>query len=125
MPPNSNAALVITRGDTLSIHVTMESGGAPLNLTGYTITSQIRKGRGATALLLATFAITVTNASAGQFTMELSAEQTAALYPANFDVNSTTSDDSAPQYDIKLVSPGGVVSRTDSWLVRLNEGITQ
>ena len=79
-----------------SYAVKQSDGITAMDLTGYTITSQLRKASGALAV---TFTITVTNAAGGLFKIALTDEQTGALTPNTF---------SDHEYDIKFAPLSGV-----------------
>jgi hypothetical protein len=69
----------IFQGATYSYAVTLKDGSnTAINLTGCTLTSQIRKTQAA-ADILATWSVTVTSATLGKATLSLSPTQTAAL----------------------------------------------
>lgn len=68
------------RGDDFSIPMTLtdpDNNGVPVDITGWTITSQVRYAR----KLIDDLTITITDAEAGQFTISLAKEKT-ALWPA-------------------------------------------
>jgi hypothetical protein len=54
----------IKRGDTLSLDCTLQQAGAPINLTGWQIASQVR---GASGQLVHSFEATITAPAAGQY----------------------------------------------------------
>lgn len=71
----------LTQGDTFSLPITLTDNATPavaINLTSTTITSDIKQNVKSTGALVS-FTVTKTNASAGQFTLSLTAAQTAAL----------------------------------------------
>ena len=71
--------LVTTRGDNVTVTVTMTTNGTtPINITGRTYRAHIRTTKDA-ATTSGTFVCTVTNASAGEVTCVMSAGSTAAL----------------------------------------------
>jgi phage tail sheath gpL-like len=75
----SKQNLTMTRGDTESVVVTMTSDGTtPVDVTGRTYRAQIRITKDA-ALVAATFACAITNASGGEITCSMTAGDTAAL----------------------------------------------
>lgn len=76
--------LVTTRGDTVTVTVTMTTNGTtPINITGRTYASQVRANYD-DPTAAATFVCTVTNGAAGQISLVLSAAQTALLQPYNY-----------------------------------------
>jgi len=69
-----------TRGDDFSIPMTLTdpaNNGTPVDITGWTIASQVRYAR----RLISDLDVTITDGAAGQFTIALPKEQT-ALWPA-------------------------------------------
>ena len=97
----------IFQGASYSYGVTLKDGaGAAINLTGCTITSQIRRTQ-ASSEVLATFSVAITSASGGTATLSLTASQTAAL-PA-------TPAETYWKHDVLL-------TRADSSVIRILEG---
>jgi len=71
--------LILTRGDTETLVVTITSDGSTaVNITGRTYKAQIRSTQDSTTIK-ASFACTVTGAASGQVTCVLSATSSAAL----------------------------------------------
>lgn len=72
--------LIITRGDTetLVVTITSDDSGTPINITGRTYRAQIRSSQDSTTVK-ASFTCTVTNGAAGQVTCVLSATDSATL----------------------------------------------
>ncbi len=63
------------RGDTFSIPMTLtdpDSNDSPVNLTGWTISSQVRYSK----RLVSTLNVTITDAAEGNFTISLPKEET-------------------------------------------------
>lgn len=73
-----------TRGDTVTIVVTMTTNGTtPINITGRTYSSMVRANYD-DVTPAATFTCTITNAANGVLTLTLSATQTAVLQANNY-----------------------------------------
>jgi len=71
--------LIITRGDTETLVVTITTDGStPINITGRTYLSQIRTQQDSTTIK-ASFTCTVTNGAAGEVTCVLSSTSSATL----------------------------------------------
>lgn len=84
--------LELYRGDAWALPVTITTGGVALNLTGYTLTAQVRASESASTSTSIT--VTVTNAATGQVRLSLTAAQTRDL-PASgvWDLQWATSGD--------------------------------
>lgn len=76
--------LVVTRGDTLTVNVTMTTNGTtPIDITGRTYSSMVRANyEDPTAA--ATFTCSITNAAGGVVQLVMSAASTAVLEPFNY-----------------------------------------
>lgn len=100
------------RGDTFSLLCTrQDSAGAPVNLTGYTITSTARVGTSFSDILT----VTITSAAAGQFTLSETAANT-----ANWPISS---DASIMYCDVQFVF-SGVVKSSETFIINVIEDIT-
>lgn len=66
----NRSSLTITRGDDRTWPITIESNGVPLNLTGATVVSTIRKEY--TSAVLGNPTITIVDAANGQLSMTVS-----------------------------------------------------
>lgn len=76
--------LVTTRGDTVTVTVTMTTDGTtPINITGRTYTAMIRQDP-EDVNSAGSFTCTITNGSAGQLSLVMSAATTATLDPYNY-----------------------------------------
>lgn len=76
--------LVVVRGDTLTIGVTMTTNGTtPINITGRTYTSMVRQNYDDPSPA-ATFTCTIVSGAAGTLQLVMSAASTAVLEPQNY-----------------------------------------
>lgn len=102
-----------TRGDTFSQSmIVKDSTGAAVNLTGWTVTSQIRVTEDDVNPVVS---FTVTNGgSTGLITLALTAAQTASL-PLT----------SGGLYDVQLVDPSGNVSTYVGGTVTMKKDVTR
>lgn len=76
--------LVVTRGDTLTVNVTMTTNGTtPINITGRTYTSMVRANYD-DPTAAATFTCTIVSGAAGTLQLVMSAASTAVLEPYNY-----------------------------------------
>jgi hypothetical protein len=94
--------LVIRQGENFSISFEARRNGAVVDITGYTIESQIRK-RVDSEDNIEEFDCAVLDGPAGTFSLSMSGDRTAEI-PAG-----RTKDDwrSKYEYDVKLTSPEG------------------
>ena len=97
--------LTIRQGATFGpiVGTLKDSGGTPVNITGYTVRAQIRKtpftrkATGCTATCL------IVNGPAGQFSFEFLAADTALLQVGDTE----DSPESQYQWDLEIEQPGG------------------
>ena len=89
----------IDQGATLLKTIAIQSApGVALNITGYTFRGQMREDYDS-ATVVATFAITITNAATGTIQVSLTDTITAAITAGTY------------LYDIEYVDPAGSVTR--------------
>ena len=107
------AELSIDQGSTfLSTVDLVADDGTPINLTGYTLASQIRKSY-YSLNPTANLTITVLNAAAGNVTISLDAANTSNIRAGRY------------LYDIKMQSNIGVVTRIVEGIVTIYPQITK
>ena len=88
----------IEQGTTFSRVLTLQENGSAMNLTGYSVASQMRSTHDSSSIV-ATFSGSVTNASSGQLTLSLTNSQTSAIEEAIY------------VYDVEITSGTGSVTR--------------
>jgi|TARA_B100001094_G_C17446726_1_gene446257 hypothetical protein len=88
----------IEQGTTFSRVLTLQENGSAMNLTGYSVASQMRSTHDSSSIV-ATFSGSVTNASSGQLTLSLTNSQTSAI------------DEAIYVYDVEITSGAGAVTR--------------
>ena len=88
----------IEQGTTFSRVLTLQENGSAMNLTGYSVASQMRSTHDSSSIV-ATFSGSVTNASSGQITLSLTNSQTSAIEEAIY------------VYDVEITSGTGTVTR--------------
>ena len=88
----------IEQGTTFSRVLTLQENGSAMNLTGYSVASQMRSTHDSSSIV-ATFSGSVTNASSGQLTLSLTNSQTSAIEEAIY------------VYDVEITSGAGSVTR--------------
>lgn len=103
--------LYIDAGATYSNIITVtSSNGQPLNLTGYTVASQMRKSYGSSTAY--PFTSSVYNAN-GQIRLQLTPQQSQAIPPGRW------------LYDVEITSSSGTKTRVVEGIVVVNPEITQ
>lgn len=87
------------QGKTFTAYRTLVSNGAAVNLTGFTGTGTLRDEVGGSSL--ATFTVTVTSGSTGQYEYSLTSATTAGLSVGKyvFDIELSVSGETDPVYD--------------------------
>ena len=88
----------IEQGTTFSRVLTLQENGSAMNLTGYSVASQMRSTHDSSSIA-ATITGTVSNASSGQITLSLTNTQTSAIEEAIY------------VYDVEITSGAGAVTR--------------
>jgi hypothetical protein len=104
--------LNIDQGTSFNVQVTLEDAdGGAFNLTGYTVSAQIR--RTYASLTSVAFEASVENANTGIISLALSNTVTNAMKAGRY------------VYDVEVVSPGGAVSRVLEGQVEIFAGVTR
>lgn len=88
-----------------------DSGGGILNLTGYSAASQMRKSYYSNTAT--SFAVTVTDALAGQITMTMNSANTSNVTPGRY------------VYDVLITSGSGVKTRIIEGIVTVLPSVTR
>lgn len=108
----TQANIFIDQGANYSNIVTVSgTNGSALDLTGYTVASQMRKSY--TSSTAYSLNATVYNAAAGQVRMTLSAAQSEAITPGRY------------LYDLEIASPSGAKTRVVEGVATVTPQITQ
>ena len=105
--------IVINGGTDFSQVFTLEDAGtnSPLNLTNYTIKSQMRKHTNATGVT--TFTSSIFNAASGQIKIGLSTSQTANLKEGRY------------VYDVVITDTSSIMTRVVEGMVLVRAGVTK
>lgn len=104
--------LYIDAGADYSIIVTAnQSNGDPLNLTGYTVRSQIRKSYASSTVY--NFTATVFATTSGKIRLSLTNAQTSAIKPGRY------------LYDVEITSSSGEKRRVLEGIIIVTPEITQ
>lgn len=104
------ATITHKRGDTFELACTLENEGNAVDITNFTITSQIR---GSDDTLLQALTVTKTDAEAGVFTLGATATQTEAWDPAIYEA------------DIEFIEGGGEVNSSQTFTIAVIKDITR
>jgi len=106
------ANIFIDQGSDYSNLITVaSSGGQPLNLTGYTVKSQMRKSY--TSSIAYNFTATVFAPATGKVRLQLSAEASENIPPGRY------------LYDVEITSETGAKKRVVEGVVTITPQITQ
>jgi hypothetical protein len=106
--------LIVNAGTDFKQSFTLEgsTSNSPLNLTGYSLSSQMRKWSGSSTSV--SFAATVTNPpTSGQIIISLTSEQTNNIKPGRY------------IYDVVIVANDQVKIRVIEGMVLVREGVTR
>ena len=102
----------IEQGTTFSRVLTLQENSSAMNLTGYSVASQMRSTHDSSSIV-ATFSGSVTNASSGQITLSLTNSQTSAIEEAIY------------VYDVEITSGAGAVTRILQGNVTVSPEVTR
>ena len=100
--------------DYLKQFIAKDDTGTVIDLTGSTITSQVRKSYG-TSTVAATFTCVIVSGTAGTFTMALSDADTAV----------GTLDRGRHVYDVIVTDAGGDITRIQEGIAVISPGVTR
>lgn len=104
--------IVVLQNSTYRMQITAtQSGGTPINLSGYTIDSDIASQ--VTGEQVATFTSTITNAASGIFQLELPPSTTSGIETGvyRYDVSATEADGDRYYWLKGAVTVSGTISR--------------
>jgi hypothetical protein len=96
------------RGDTLEWVVSLTQNNSPVDISGWTITSQVRQD----TTLVASLTVTVVNAANGEFNLSATPVQTAGWALGSHSV------------DIEFINPSGFVVSSQTFVLQLVRDIT-
>lgn len=106
------ANIFIDQGSNYSNIVTVDAAsGAAIDLTGYTVASQMRKSYGSSTAY--NLNASIYSALAGKLRIQLSATQSEAIPPGRY------------LYDVEITSPAGVRTRVVEGVATVTPQITQ
>ena len=102
----------IEQGATFSRLLTLKENDSVMNLSGYSAASQMRLSHD-TSTVAGTISATITNASAGQITLSMTASATGAI------------EEGIYVYDAEITASSGVVTRILQGKVTLTPQVTR
>lgn len=104
--------LIIEQGATYSTFVTVkDSNGSVSNLTNYTASAQMRKSYYSSNYV--PFTVSIPSPATGNISMAMSANTTANVAPGRY------------VFDLKMQSPGGVVTRVVEGVISVTPGVSR
>jgi len=106
--------LVVDQGTTFNnvINITDDVTNAAVNVSGYSFESQIRRSY-YSANITANIICTITNASNGEVTMNMTASNTANIKPGRY------------VFDVKSIDTFDVVNRILEGIITINPSVTK
>lgn len=104
------AEIAHKRGDTFELTCSLENGGNPVDITGWTVAAQLRKGDDT---LVQSVTVTVTDASAGEFTVTAASTETDDWPIENLDI------------DVEFTEASGAVSSSETFTINVIKDITR
>jgi len=103
---------ILEQGATFNRILTLKEDGAVMDLTGYSVASLMRSTHDSSTVV-GTFTCTVSNASAGEITMSMTASTTGAIEEAIY------------VYDVEIANSAGTVTRIMEGTVTVNPEVTR
>ena len=103
---------VLEQGATFNRILTVQENGSAMDLTGYSVASKFRSTHDSSTVV-GTFTCTISNASGGVITMNMTASTTAAIEEGMY------------VYDIEITSGAGAVTRLMEGNITVNPEVTR
>ena len=103
---------ILEQGATFNRILTLKEDGGVMDLTGYSVASLMRSTHDSSTVV-GTFTCTVSNASGGQITMNMTNSTTGAI------------EEGIYVYDVEIASGAGVVTRIMEGTVTVNPEVTR
>ena len=103
---------VLEQGATFNRILTVQENGSAMNLTGYSVASKFRSTHDSSTVV-GTFTCTISDASAGQITMQMTNSTTAAI------------EEGIYVYDLEITASSGTVTRIMEGNVTVNPEVTR
>ena len=103
---------IVEQGATFTRQLTVKENGSAMNLTGYSVASLMRSTHDSSTVV-GTFTCTISNASGGIITMNMTASVTGAI------------EEGIYVYDLEIISGAGIVTRLLQGEVTVNPEVTR
>ena len=103
---------ILEQGATFNRILTLKENNAVMNLTGYSVASKMRSTHDSSTVV-GTFTCTISDASAGQITMQMTNSTTAAI------------EEGIYVYDLENTASSGTVTRIMEGNVTVNPEVTR
>jgi len=103
---------ILEQGATFTRTLTVKENDSAMNLTGYSVASKMRSTHDSSTVV-GTFTCTISNASGGVITMQMTNSTTAAI------------EEGVYVYDIEITSGAGTVTRLMEGNVTVNPEVTR
>ena len=103
---------ILEQGATFTRQLTVKENGSAMNLTNYTVASKMRSTHDSSTVA-GTFTCTVSDASGGKITMNMTATTTAAIEEGMY------------VYDIEITNSAGTVTRILEGEITVNPEVTR
>ena len=103
---------IIDQGATFTRQLTVKDNDSAMDLTGYSVASKMRSTHDSSTVV-GTFTCTISNASGGVITMNMTASTTAAIEEGMY------------VYDIEITSGAGAVTRLMEGNITVNPEVTR
>ena len=103
---------ILEKGATFKRIQTLKENNAVMNLTGYSVASKMRSTHDSSTVV-GTFTCTISDASAGQITMQMTNSTTAAI------------EEGIYVYDLEITASSGTVTRIMEGNITVNPEVTR
>ena len=103
---------ILEQGATFNRILTLKENSGVMNLTGYSVASKMRSTHDS-GTVVGTFTCTISNASAGQITMNMTNSTTGAIEEGMY------------VYDVEITNSAGTVTRIMEGQVTVNPEVTR
>tara|TARA_B100001750_G_C15306550_1_gene494991 strand:+ start:215 stop:550 length:336 start_codon:yes stop_codon:yes gene_type:complete len=103
---------ILEQGATFNRILTLKENNAVMNLTGYSVASKMRSTHDSSTVV-GTFTCTISDASAGEITMQMTNSTTAAI------------EEGIYVYDLEITNSAGTVTRIMEGNITVNPEVTR